>query len=71
MATVVHRMDIYIEEQNGLNSSYDLLTIKGKKNLQILPKKWEIKGTNQMRMMINMTFVLLFDLPALFDRQSY
>lgn len=31
MATVLHRMHIYIEEQKGLNYSHDLLTIKGKK----------------------------------------
>jgi hypothetical protein len=59
---------MYIEEQTGLNFSQDLLTIEGKKILQIHQKEWEIKGNNQVSMMMNMTFVLLFDLPVLFDR---
>lgn len=68
MATIVHRIQMYIEEITGLNFSQDLLTIEGKKILQIHQKEWEIKGNNQVRMMMNMTLVLLFDLPALFDR---
>ena len=38
MATVVHRIQMYIEEQTGPNFSQDLLAIEGKKIQQIHQK---------------------------------